>query len=143
MKILVVDDDEDSRIVLETALNGAGYAVCSAKNGAQALEMARRSPPDMIVSDILMPEMDGYALCRAVKGDKRLRGIPFIFYTATYVEPQDEQLAMDMGASRFIVKPMEPAKFLELTMASCSWMSCRSSTVMCSNLCASRWKQAR
>ncbi len=114
MKILVVDDDEDSRIVLKAALSGAGYTVCSAANGAQALEQARRAAPDMIVSDILMPEMDGYALCRAVKGDRQLRGIPFIFYTATYVEPQDEQLAMDMGASRFIVKPMEPAKFLEL-----------------------------
>ena len=83
----------------------------SAENGKVALEIASRTPPDLIISDILMPEMDGYAFCRAVKQDEQLRAIPFIFYTATYTDPNDERLAMNLGASRFILKPMEMEAF--------------------------------
>ncbi len=107
MKILVVEDTEDSRVLLVDWLEVQGYEVESAENGKIALEIASRIPLDLIISDILMPEMDGYALCRAVKKNEQLRAIPFIFYTATYTDPNDEKLAMDMGASRFIVKPME------------------------------------
>ncbi|SLM28181.1 Histidine kinase [Desulfamplus magnetovallimortis] len=112
MKILIVEDNEDSRIFLETLLEANGYDVESAENGKLALEMASTNPPSLIISDILMPEMDGYALCRAVKSDKNLCSIPFIFYTATYTDPSDEKLAMDLGASRFILKPMEINPFL-------------------------------
>jgi PAS domain S-box-containing protein len=84
----------------------------SAENGKVALASATRRPPDLIISDILMPEMDGYVLCRAIKDDEQLRAIPFIFYTATYTDPADEKLAMDLGASRFILKPMEVDAFL-------------------------------
>ncbi len=112
MKILVVEDNEDSRVLLESLLEANGYEVESAENGKIALALATRRPPDLIISDILMPEMDGYVLCRAVKADEQLRAIPFVFYTATYTDPADEQLAMDLGASRFIVKPMEMDAFL-------------------------------
>ena len=107
MKILVVEDNEDSRILLESALAVNGYEVESAANGKLGLECAVLAPPDLIISDILMPEMDGYALCQAVKADGRLRDIPFIFYTATYTDPASEKLAFDLGAVRFVVKPME------------------------------------
>ncbi len=117
MKILVVDDTEDARIILTTALEETGYVVEEASNGAQALERIQRSPPDLIISDILMPEMDGFSLCRAVKGDQDLRTIPFIFYTATFVEPRDERLAMALGASRFIVKPMEIGRLVKAVEA--------------------------
>ena len=83
MKILIVEDNEDSRVLLESFLQASGYAVESAENGMLALEIAKRTHPDLIISDILMPEMDGYALCRAIKSDEQLRTIPFIFYTAT------------------------------------------------------------
>jgi PAS domain S-box-containing protein len=112
MKILVVEDNEDSRVLLESLLEANGYEVESAENGKVALALATRRPPDLIISDILMPEMDGYVLCRAVKADEQLRAIPFIFYTATYTDPSDEKFAMDLGASRFIVKPMEMDAFL-------------------------------
>ena len=112
MKILVVEDNEDSRVLLESLLEANGYEVESAENGKIALALATHRPPDLIISDILMPEMDGYVLCRAVKADEQLRAIPFIFYTATYTDPSDEKLAMDLGASRFIVKPMEIDAFL-------------------------------
>ena len=112
MKILIVEDNEDSRIYLETLLAANGYQVESAENGKIALALAKRQEPSLIISDILMPEMDGYALCRAVKSDEKLRRIPFVFYTATYTDPKDEKLAMDIGASRFLVKPMEIDPFL-------------------------------
>ena len=112
MKILVVEDNEDSRVLLESLLEANGYEVESAENGKIALALAARRPPDLIISDILMPEMDGYVLCRTIKADKQLRGIPFIFYTATYTDPGDQKLAMDLGASKFIVKPMEVDAFL-------------------------------
>ncbi len=107
MKILIVDDDANSRTYLERALKSQGYSVELAANGVAALEQAGKSPPDLIVSDIMMPEMDGFELCRRVKSDEHLLAIPFVFYTATYIEPRDEKLAMALGASRFLVKPME------------------------------------
>ena len=114
MKILIADDIEDARIILKKTLESDGYSVEAASNGSEALRMAKESPPDMIVSDILMPEMDGFELCRLVKEDKQLRKIPFIFYTATYVDPKDERLAISLGASRYILKPIERAEFLNI-----------------------------
>ena len=85
-----------------------------ASNGIEALEIARKNPPEMIISDILMPGMDGFSLCRAWKSDDQLKNIPFIYYTATYTDPKDEKFAMSLGAERFIVKPMEPDIFLAI-----------------------------
>ncbi|MDQ1330439.1 MAG: hypothetical protein QG578_702, partial [Thermodesulfobacteriota bacterium] len=78
------------------------------------LEKARLSPPDLIVSDILMPVMDGYALCRHWKSDEQLKHIPFVFYTATYTENKDEDFALSLGADRFIIKPQEPDIFMDM-----------------------------
>lgn len=114
VKILIADDDENSRVFLERALLKQGYQVESAQNGALALAKADRSPPELIISDILMPELDGFELCRRVKTDDRLRGIPFVFYSATYVAPEDKRLAMKLGASRFLIKPMELADFTRM-----------------------------
>ena len=112
MKILIVDDNADDRVLLERALTNEGYSVSSATNGVLALESALDSSPDLIISDIMMPEMDGFELCRRVKTDDRLRQVAFIFYTATYVEEKDEQLALSLGASRFLIKPLELPEFL-------------------------------
>ena len=83
-----------------------------ARHGAEALVKARQSPPQLIISDLLMPVMDGYTLLRHWKADARLREIPFVVYTATYTEPKDEQLALDLGADAFILKPAEPDAFM-------------------------------
>lgn len=113
MKILIVDDNADSRIILRKTLESNGYTVMTASDGAEALKLAREAPPDMIISDILMPVMDGFQLCRQCKDDDRLAGIPFVFYSASYTERQDEEFGLSMGAVRFIVKPMEPDDFLK------------------------------
>lgn len=111
-RVLVVDDEAQNRYLLEVLLGGEGFEVESVSNGREALEAARRRPPDLVVSDILMPEMDGFLLCREMKADAALRRIPFVFYTATYTEPEDERLALEAGADLFIRKPAEPDAFL-------------------------------
>ncbi|MEN6319044.1 MAG: response regulator [Syntrophaceae bacterium] len=113
-KILVVDDNYENRYILEKLLETNNLNVTVAQNGKDALEKAHSNPPDLIISDILMPIMDGYTLCRIWKSDEQLKKIPFIFYTATYTDPKDEEFALKLGAERFIIKPQEPLVFMKL-----------------------------
>ena len=112
-KALVVDDHEENVYLLSAVLSANGYQVRTAGDGAEALALASADTPDLIVSDILMPVMDGFSFCRACRADEQLRSVPFVFYTATYTDPADEQLALDAGADLFLVKPLEPELFLE------------------------------
>ncbi len=114
MKILIVDDSKENLYFLETLLQGNGYQVVSAANGAEALEKIRTDGFNMIISDILMPVMDGFQLCRECRMEESLQDIPFIFYTATYVDEKDEELALALGADKFIRKPMEPDEFMRM-----------------------------
>ena len=113
-RALIVDDQEQNLYLLKSLLKGHGYQVSEAANGVEALERARANPPDVIISDILMPVMDGFALCQAWHKDDRLKGIPFVFYTATYTDPKDEELGLSLGAARFIIKPVEVENFISI-----------------------------
>jgi len=114
-RVLIADDHYENTYFLEVLLKGNGFdQVDTAENGAQALELARNNRPDLIVSDILMPVMDGYALCRELKADPDLKEIPFIFYTATFTTAKDEALALSLGADRFIFKPQEPDSLMQV-----------------------------
>lgn len=110
--VLIVDDKPENLYLLRVLLQGHGYQVEEARDGAQALQRARQQLPALIVSDLLMPVMDGYTLLRQCKADPTLCSVPFVVYTATYTEPRDERLALDLGADAFIVKPAEPGDFM-------------------------------
>src|SRR3989304_3280013 len=114
MKILIVDDNKENLYMLETLLMGYDYEVESASDGVEAIEKVLKNGFGMIISDILMPRMDGFKLCREVKTNERLKHIAFVFYTATYTEPKDEELALSLGAEAFIIKPQEPEIFIEM-----------------------------
>src|SRR5688572_29449828 len=115
-QILIVDDNEEDRYMLRVLLEGHGYAVILAINGVEALESARRDPPDMIVADILMPVMDGFSLCRQWRKDAQLKELPFVFYSATYTDPQDQEFGLSLGADRYIIKPIEPDVFVGILL---------------------------
>jgi len=110
--ILIVDDNEQNRYLLQALFSGHGYALSIAADGVEAMEKARQQLPDLIITDILMPRMDGYTLCRQWKADETLKRIPLLFYTGTYTDPVDRQFALDLGADRFILKPAEPEVLL-------------------------------
>ena len=111
-RVLIVDDKDENLYYLRALFEGHGYRVDTAQHGAEALVKARRDPPAIIVSDLLMPVMDGYSLLRHWKADAHLQHVPFVVYTATYTEAEDEQLARSLGADGFILKPCEPEIFL-------------------------------
>lgn len=113
MKILSVDDKAENLYMIEALLRGHGYEVDSASDGTEALRLAHSGKYDLIVSDILMPRMDGFQLCRELKRDPRLAGIPLVFYTATYTDPRDAAFALSLGAAKFLIKPMEPDQFVK------------------------------
>ena len=111
-KILIVDDNHQNKYMLQVLLQNSGYAVDVASDGKEALDLAYREAPDIIISDILMPGMDGFTLCRNWEADPELQKIPFVFYTATYTDTKDEAFALSLGADRFLIKPMAPDEIL-------------------------------
>ena len=108
MKILVIDDKDDARYFLKVLFEGKGHQVLSATNGNEALDILKEKAVDLIISDILMPDMDGFEFCKIVKTDNKMKHIPFVFYTATYVDKKDEEFSLDLGADLFLRKPMDP-----------------------------------
>jgi PAS domain S-box-containing protein len=111
-RALIVDDKEENILYLRALLESQDCRVDVAGHGAQALTKARQQPPDLVISDLLMPVMDGFTLLRHWKADPRLQKIPFMVYTASYNEDEDEQLALDLGADAFLLKPAEPEEIL-------------------------------
>ncbi|MBI2944471.1 MAG: response regulator [Candidatus Wallbacteria bacterium] len=113
-RILIVDDQDDEREVLALILSRAGHTCVSACNGQEALDLALASPPEAVISDVMMPVMDGFVLCRKWKADPRLNPIPFLIYTATDANSRAEQLALGIGADAFLVKPQQAAELLRV-----------------------------
>lgn len=105
--ILVVEDSRTQAKILERRLMQAGYAVQVANDGAAGFDLARSNPPDLIISDIEMPRMNGYQLCRAVKNDQNLKSIPVILLS-TLSDAHDIIKGLDAGADNYITKPYDP-----------------------------------
>lgn len=113
-KILVVDDRVTERGLLVTLLKYALHDVLEAAHGAQALQIVKAEYPDLVISDVLLPEMDGYEFVRQLRADPSTARTPVIFYTAVFNEHEAKGLAKDCGVSRVLSKPTEPAKILEV-----------------------------
>jgi two-component system cell cycle sensor histidine kinase/response regulator CckA len=106
LKILIVDDLPLNRKLLTAQLEGEGHTVLQAAHGGEAMAMLEQTTVDLLISDILMPVMDGYRLCALVRASERHRDLPFIFYTATYTSPADEELCLQLGANKYLRKPI-------------------------------------
>jgi putative two-component system response regulator len=106
-KVLLVDDNTANLQVLRENLDGLGYKLLIAKNGKSALEIVRKANPDLILLDIMMPEMDGYEACRRLKSAEATRHIPVIFLTAM-ADAEDEAKGLALGAVDYITKPINP-----------------------------------
>lgn len=111
-KVLIVDDEVDLVDMLKIHLEAAGYDVVTAQNGRQGLEVARKSEPDIIMLDIMMPNLDGYQTCKLIKRDKSLMKKPIIMLTAKG-QAADEIQGYDCGADAYIVKPFDCGALIE------------------------------
>lgn len=114
--ILIVEDVPNVLELLEVTLRFKGYAVTTARNGEEALEAISQQRPVLIITDILMPKMDGYAFVQKLRLNPETRAIPVVFLSATYVTPEDRDFALSLGAARFMEKPIDTEDFL-LTVA--------------------------
>ncbi len=118
MDILIIDDIPINRRLLRAVLEGEGHEVREAADGVEALDALHHHQADAVISDILMPRMDGYRLCYEIRSDERLRQVPFMFYTSSYTSKGDEKLALEMGADRFLIKPAPAAEIMRVLQES-------------------------
>jgi DNA-binding NarL/FixJ family response regulator len=110
-KILVIEDEPEMRRNIATLLRFHDYAPLAAENGRAGVEMAKRESPDLILCDVMMPEMDGYAVLRVLQGDAELARVPFIFLTAKG-EKDDLRSGMNLGADDYLTKPVANADLI-------------------------------
>ena len=105
-KVLMVDDEQGFVEFVRDRLEAKGLDVITAFNGTEALEMAHSAHPDLIILDIMMPQMNGYDVCRKLKIDKKFKEIPIIMLTAKF-QPNDIEFGKEMGADAYLTKPLE------------------------------------
>ena len=117
MNILVVDDIATNRKLLRVTLEAEGHTTVEAADGLEALEVLDRHTVDAVISDILMPNMDGFRLCHEIRKSARLQALPFIIYTSTYTSPEDRKLAVTVGADKYLTKPAPAAEVLDALRA--------------------------
>ncbi len=110
--LLIVEDDPDILRLLDAALTFKGYRVITARNGKEGLEIIETKHPAVVIADIMMPKLDGFGLVHRMRIHPETRDIPVVFITATYVSREDKAFALNLGATRFLQKPLDLDKFL-------------------------------
>ena len=110
-RILVVEDEEEVAGLLKARLESNGYEVRLADRGRDALEAARADRPDLVVLDLMLPDMDGYAVSEQLRERFSSRALPILMLTARY-QPRDKLLGFGMGADAFMTKPFNPRELL-------------------------------
>lgn len=112
LRLLAVDDAEVNRKFLRAVLESEGHSVLEAGDGVEALRILERERIDLVISDILMPNMDGYRLCYEIRNRAAFQSMPILIYTATFTSPNDERFALDAGADLYLRKPASSAELL-------------------------------
>lgn len=112
--LLIVEDDPDILKLLDTTLTFRGYRVITAHNGKEGLEVIQGERPAIVIADIMMPKLDGFGLVHRLRINPETRDIPVVFITATYVAAEDREFALNIGATRFIQKPVDLEDFLRM-----------------------------
>ena len=110
-RVLVVDDESDAIELIEYNLKGAGYQVFTAANGTKALEMARRHQPDVIVLDLMLPEVDGIEVCKTLRRNPETTEIPILMLTAK-ADEIDRVIGLEVGADDYVTKPFSPRELV-------------------------------
>ncbi len=113
-RVLIVDDEQDVLNVLEKRLSGEGYVVSKASSGREAIEIAKRETPNLIVLDVVMPDMDGGSVAQVLREDERTKDIPIVFLSCLYTKKDEEKGGHSVGKNFFIAKPYNPAEFLSI-----------------------------
>ena len=111
--LLIVEDIPNILELLDLTLKFNGYQVLTARNGQEALDVLENIRPALIITDILMPRMDGFTLIYRLRSDQKTRDIPVVFLSATYVSPEDKNFAATLGATKFIEKPIDTKMLLK------------------------------
>ena len=106
MTVVLAEDDPDIQLVARLALKRAGFIVTVVSNGQEAIETVRRQPPDVVLLDWMMPELDGLETCRRLKADPQTAGIPVVFLTAKSQEAEIQR-GLSLGASGYVTKPFD------------------------------------
>ncbi len=110
-RILLVDDEAQLVELVKMRLEANGYQVLTAYDGKEALDVAKKEMPDLIILDLMLPKIDGYKVCRMLKFDEKYKKIPIILFTARALEA-DKKVGMEVGADDYITKPFEPELLL-------------------------------
>lgn len=111
-RILVVDDDSGIRESLKDLFSLEGMDCSVAGSGKQGLEMAESTRPQLVVTDVQLPDMSGYQVCQTLKKDPALRDVPVVMMTGRFTEPGDRVQGFDLGAAEFFLKPFDPVYFV-------------------------------
>ncbi|PYK58686.1 MAG: hypothetical protein DME43_10745 [Verrucomicrobia bacterium] len=113
VNVLILDDVDTNRKLLRAQLEAEGVTVLEASDGVEGLEELKRQKVDAAISDLLMPNMDGYRFCYEVRKSKEHRDLPIIIYTSTYTSPSDEKLSLKLGANKYLRKPAPVVQILD------------------------------
>lgn len=115
-KILIAEDERDIRDLVAFTLRFAGHEVTAASNGEEAVQLAPKEKPDLILMDVRMPRMTGYDACRVMKADPNLKDIPVVFLSAKGQE-SEIQTGLDVGAEEYLLKPFAPDQLTDRVKA--------------------------
>jgi len=112
MKILVVDDEPDIRLITARVLKSAGYSVAEAETGKGCLDSVREKAPDLVLLDVMLPDMDGYEVCRRIKADEALKGTYVLMFSGRRIDSDDQSEGLEIGADGYVTRPISNRELL-------------------------------